>query len=79
MAKFRKVFLFLLFSLVYVKISFCQIIGLEKEIDRFPVEASNVQFIDFINKEFEKFMKQKPDTLLLFHIAHTGMAREITP
>ena len=72
MIKLGRVFLFLLFSLVYAKISFCQIIGLQKEIDRFPVEASNRQFIDFINKEFETFLKQKPDTLLLFHIAHTG-------
>ena len=67
----QKIFLFILVSLMLITNSFSQILGLEKEIDRIPV-YSNGQFIDFLNKKFDDFTKQKPDTLLLIHTIHTG-------
>jgi len=45
-----------------------QIIDLPEQIDSIPRESYNLKFVDVLNAEYTKFMKNKNDSIVLFYI-----------
>ena len=60
-------YLFVFSLVIFSNFSFGQISGLSEKIDSIPLYDNNRKFIEMVNKEYNKLIKQKADSILLYY------------